>query len=179
MRCNNGCWWQVSTFKVTTEDVFKRWSKTTADLKEEIQTLQIQREEVIALLGRAWRGLHGLGCMARACNLGCHTWAAIPGLPYLGCHTWAAIPGLPYLGCHTWAAIPGLPYLGCHTWAAILGLPYLDCHTWAAIPGLPYLSCHTWVAIPGLPYLGIQLVIAMLTSDGLENTLRCFILTGH
>lgn len=37
---------QVSTFKVNTEDVFKRWSKTMADLKEEIQTLQIQREEV-------------------------------------------------------------------------------------------------------------------------------------
>lgn len=37
---------QVSTFKVNTEDVFKRWSKTSADLKEEIQTLQIQREEV-------------------------------------------------------------------------------------------------------------------------------------
>ncbi len=37
---------QVSAFKVNTEDVFKRWSKTMADLKEEIQTLQIQKEEV-------------------------------------------------------------------------------------------------------------------------------------
>ena len=36
----------MPTFKVNTEDVFKRWSKTMADLKDEIQTLQIQREEV-------------------------------------------------------------------------------------------------------------------------------------
>jgi hypothetical protein len=41
---------QVSAFKVNTEDVFKRWSKTLADLKEEIQTLQIQREEVSCLV---------------------------------------------------------------------------------------------------------------------------------
>lgn len=37
----------VSAFKVNTDDIFKRWSKTMADLKEEIQTLQIQREEDI------------------------------------------------------------------------------------------------------------------------------------
>lgn len=50
-------WQQVSTFKVNTEDVFKRWSKTTADLKEEIQTLQIQREEVmvVPLLGDTFK----------------------------------------------------------------------------------------------------------------------------
>ncbi len=31
---------------MNTEDVFRRWHKTMGDLKEEIQALQIQREEV-------------------------------------------------------------------------------------------------------------------------------------
>ena len=32
---------------MNTEDIFRRWHKTMADLKEEIQTLKIQREEVL------------------------------------------------------------------------------------------------------------------------------------
>ena len=46
---HTGCgmlWLQIQAFKVNTEDVFKRWSKTMADLKEEIKTLQMQKEEV-------------------------------------------------------------------------------------------------------------------------------------
>ena len=41
---------QVTAFKVNTEDVFKRWSKTVADVKDEVQALQIQREEVTSIL---------------------------------------------------------------------------------------------------------------------------------
>lgn len=33
-------------FKVNTEDVFKRAKKMVEDLKEEVQTLNIQKEEV-------------------------------------------------------------------------------------------------------------------------------------
>ena len=33
-------------FKVNTEDVYKRARKTVVDLHEEVQTLQIQSEEV-------------------------------------------------------------------------------------------------------------------------------------
>jgi len=37
---------QVAEYKVNTQDVFKRAQKTVNDLHEEIQTLEIQREEV-------------------------------------------------------------------------------------------------------------------------------------
>ena len=37
---------QVTVFKVNTEDVFKRAKKMVEDLTEEVQTLNIQKEEV-------------------------------------------------------------------------------------------------------------------------------------
>lgn len=37
---------QVVVFKVNTEDVFKRAKKMVDDLSEEVQTLNIQKEEV-------------------------------------------------------------------------------------------------------------------------------------
>ena len=38
---------QVAVFKVNTEDVFKRAKKMVEDLTEEVQTLNIQKEEVV------------------------------------------------------------------------------------------------------------------------------------
>lgn len=37
-------------FKVNTEDVFKRAKKMVEDLTEEVQTLNIQREEVLIII---------------------------------------------------------------------------------------------------------------------------------
>ena len=43
---------QVTVFKVNTEDVFKRAKKMVEDLTEEVQTLNIQKEEVTNIVKR-------------------------------------------------------------------------------------------------------------------------------
>ena len=63
---------QVQCFKVNMEDVFRRWHKTMADLKEEVQALNIQREEVF----------HGPSKWSLYCDLSPSIAISVPG-PYI------------------------------------------------------------------------------------------------